>query len=68
MSAIHGAQFLQEQEYMIGFFAKVRNISSVFLGLKARIMSSLTWATFIHQKGESVSFHPVVVAGVLSCG
>jgi len=40
----------------------------VVLGLKARVMSSLTWATFIHQNGESVSFHPVVVGGVLSCG
>jgi len=31
----------------------------VFLGVKARFMSSLTWARFIHQNGESVSFHPV---------
>jgi hypothetical protein len=41
---------------------------SVFVGLKARIMSSLTWATFIHQNGESVSFHPVVAGGVISVG
>ena len=41
---------------------------SVFVGLKARMMSSLTWATFIHQNGESVSFHPVVAAGVVSVG
>jgi len=40
----------------------------VFLGVKARFMSSLTWATFIHQNGESVSFHPVVVAGVVTVG
>lgn len=38
------------------------------LGLKARVLSSLTWATFIHRNGQSVSFHPVVVGGVLSCG
>jgi hypothetical protein len=41
---------------------------SIFVGLKARIMSSLTWATFIHQNGESVSFHPVVAGGVISVG
>ena len=41
---------------------------SVFLGLKARFMSSCTWATFIHQNGESVSFHPVVAAGVVAVG
>lgn len=41
---------------------------SVFIGLKARLMSSLTWATFIHQDGRSVSFHPVTAAGILSVG
>jgi hypothetical protein len=41
---------------------------STFVGLKARIMSSLTWATFIHQNGEAVSFHPVVAGGVISVG
>jgi len=41
---------------------------SVFVGLKARMMSSLTWATFIHQNGESVSFHPVIAGGVVSVG
>lgn len=40
----------------------------VVLGLKARVMSSLTWATFTHQDGRSVSVHPVVAGGVLSCG
>ncbi|MBN1412724.1 MAG: hypothetical protein JW969_17890 [Spirochaetales bacterium] len=39
-----------------------------FIGLKARAMSSLTWATFIHQDGRSVSLHPVVLAGALSFG
>ena len=41
---------------------------SVFIGVKARLMSSLTWATFIHQNGESVSFHPMTAAGILSVG
>jgi hypothetical protein len=42
---------------------------SLFLSLKARAMSSFTWATFINQQtNESVSFHPVVVGGVLSFG
>ena len=42
---------------------------SFFIGLKARILSSLTWATFIDlQTGDSVSFHPDVVGGVVSFG
>lgn len=42
---------------------------SLFISLKARVMSSFTWATFINkQTRESVSFHPVVVGGVLSFG
>jgi hypothetical protein len=36
---------------------------------KARLLSSLTWATFINRStGEAVSFHPDVVGGVLSFG
>ena len=42
--------------------------NNVYLGLKARIMSSLTWTTFIHQSGESVSFHPVVAGGIVTVG
>ncbi len=42
---------------------------SLFLSLKARVMSSFTWATFINQQTkEAVSFHPVVVGGVVSFG
>jgi hypothetical protein len=42
---------------------------SLFISLKARAMSSFTWATFINQQThESVSFHPTVVGGVLSFG
>ena len=43
--------------------------SRVFVDVKARMMSSLNWATFIHlETGESVSFHPDVVGGVVSFG
>jgi hypothetical protein len=42
---------------------------SMFVDLKVRFLSSLTWATFIHlETGESVSFHPDVVGGVVSFG
>ena len=40
---------------------------SFTIGVSARICSSLTWATFINMETEeSVSFHPVLAAGVLS--
>jgi len=40
-----------------------------FVELKVRLLSSLTWATFVDlRSGESVSFHPDVIGGVLSCG
>jgi hypothetical protein len=39
------------------------------MGLSGRFMSSLTWATFTNlSTGESVSFHPDIVAGVMSFG
>ncbi|MBN1686661.1 MAG: hypothetical protein JW852_08400 [Spirochaetales bacterium] len=39
------------------------------VALSARLLSSLTWATFINlETGGSVSFHPDVVAGVVSFG
>lgn len=42
---------------------------SFFIGVKARLLSSLTWATFINmQTGDSVSFHPDVIGGVVSFG
>ena len=41
----------------------------LFLDIKARFCSSLTWATFIHMETEEwVSFHPVVAAGIISFG
>ena len=43
--------------------------SSFFIDLKARMLSSLTWATFTNlETGISVSFHPDVVGGVVSFG
>lgn len=41
---------------------------NMFLGLRAKSMSSITWATFIDEDGEYVSFHPVVVGGAFSIG
>lgn len=42
---------------------------SFFIECKARLLSSLTWATFINmQTGKSVSFHPDVVGAVVSFG
>jgi hypothetical protein len=41
---------------------------TVAIGFKARAMSSVTWATFIHKDGRSVSVHPVVVGGIVSVG
>ena len=44
-------------------------IDHFLIGIKLRGMSSLTWATFINeQTKESVSFHPVVIACILSFG
>ncbi|MBN2379791.1 hypothetical protein JXM67_08330 [candidate division WOR-3 bacterium] len=43
--------------------------SSFQIGIKARMCSSLTWATFIDQEtGEQASFHPVAAAGIVSFG
>ena len=42
---------------------------SFIIDLKARYMSSITWATFIDQQtGENASFHPVTAAGIVSFG
>lgn len=38
------------------------------IGLKARYLSSLTYATYIDSAGEYVSFHPCVVGGAISMG
>jgi hypothetical protein len=42
---------------------------SFFIEVKARLLSSLTWATFINmQTGDTVSFHPDAIGGVVSFG
>ena len=41
----------------------------VFVDVKARWMSATTWTTFVNMEtDETVSFHPVVVGGVISVG
>ena len=41
----------------------------VFIDIKARWMSAITWTTFVNMEtGETVSFHPVVAGGVISVG
>jgi hypothetical protein len=40
-----------------------------FIDVKARFMSAITWTTFVNMEtAETVSFHPVVVGGVVSMG
>jgi len=41
----------------------------VFVDVKLRWMSSITWVTFVNMEtSETVSFHPVVVGAVVSVG
>jgi hypothetical protein len=41
----------------------------VFVDIKVRWMSSITWVTFVNMEtSETVSFHPVVVGAVVSVG
>ena len=42
--------------------------NSLFLDVKVKYMSSLTWATYIDQDNNAVSFHPSVVGGAFSFG
>lgn len=42
--------------------------NSLFLDLKVKYMSSLTWATYIDQDNNAVSFHPSVIGGAVSFG
>ena len=42
---------------------------TVFINIKARACSAITWTTFVNMEtDETVSFHPVVVGGVVSVG
>ncbi len=44
-------------------------IDNFVVGFKFRGMSSTNWTTFIHEETkQSVSFHPVVMAGVITLG
>jgi len=48
-------------------FPKIHD--TVFIDVKLRWMSSITWVTFVHMEtSETVSFHPVVVGAVVSVG
>lgn len=41
----------------------------VFINLKVRAMSAITWTTFVNKEtNETASFHPVVVGGLISVG
>jgi len=39
-----------------------------FIGIRAKTMSSLTWATFADEDGQVVSCHPVVVGAAFTFG
>ena len=39
-----------------------------FMGVRAKFMSSLTWATFADEDGQVVSCHPVVAGGAFTFG
>ncbi|MBI9106976.1 MAG: hypothetical protein JEZ04_09550 [Spirochaetales bacterium] len=42
---------------------------TVFINAKLRAMSAITWTNFTNMNtGESVSFHPVVLGGLISVG
>ncbi len=42
---------------------------TIFVDVKVRWMSSITWVTFVNMEtSETVSFHPVVVGAVVSVG
>lgn len=48
-------------------FPKIND--KVFVDVKLRLMSSITWVTFVHMEtSETVSFHPVVAGVVVSVG
>ncbi|UCB44495.1 MAG: hypothetical protein JSV25_09740 [Spirochaetota bacterium] len=41
---------------------------TIFIDLKVKYMSSLTWATYIDQDNNAVSFHPAIIGGAVSFG
>ena len=53
--------------FQVGFlFPRADN--NLFFDLKLKYMSSLTWATYIDENNNAVSFHPAVVGGAFSFG
>jgi hypothetical protein len=42
--------------------------NNLFFDLKVKYLSSLTWATYIDQDNNAVSFHPSVIGGAFSFG
>ncbi len=47
-------------------FPRINN--RIFIDLKVKYLSSLTWATYIDQDNNAVSFHPTIIGGALSFG
>jgi hypothetical protein len=47
-------------------FPRINN--TIFIDAKVKYMSSLTWATYIDQDNNSVSFHPTIIGGAVSFG
>jgi hypothetical protein len=45
-----------------------RTDNNLFFDLKVKYMSSLTWATYIDEDNNAVSFHPSVIGGAFSFG
>jgi hypothetical protein len=41
---------------------------TIFIDVKVKYMSSLTWATYIDQDNNAVSFHPEIIGGAVSFG
>ena len=64
-----GAGIAGSMSYLeIGFIMPKIN-DKVFINVKVRAMSAITWTTFVNKDtGETASFHPVVVGALLGVG
>ena len=64
-----GAGFAGSMSYMeVGLLLPKIN-DTVFINVKARGMSAITWTTFVNKDtGETASFHPVTVGGSIGVG
>ena len=54
--------------YFEGGVLRFRGGGHNYFGIRAKYMSSLTWATFADEDGQVVSCHPVVVGGAFTFG